>query len=364
MCPALNLFNRRRQQFWTLLLLVLNVLFALIYVCFFCPKGRLTIVIDWAEIRNAIIVSALNLIINTCFLLYISHVSNRVYDEIVRINEMVESNTREKEEFFAAMSHEIRNPLQSLMGSIDLMSELYKTNASAQLTKDLPPLLEISKGCCEVVINLVSNILDMSKIASGRMQLSLVPTDLRELANRILRASKSKAEGKAVTLELKCDPAFPPAIDVDPQRVEQVLINLVSNAIKFTSSKGRVVVKLSWFAGDGRNQETVQLALARSSWKQTMEFEEERQLGPSSGQHVAAEVRARHEYARTRDASPRNFLMGQSEPSLGQPSEVSQPQEGIAKVEVMDTGIGISKDGVARLFKAYQQADDSISRYE
>ncbi len=216
------------------------------------------------------------------------------------------------------------------------------------------------------MINLVSNILDMSKIAADKMQMSPVPTDLRELSNRVLRTSQGRAEGKAISLEFDCDRDLPPAIDVDPQRIEQVMVNLVSNAIKFTPTKGRIVVKVEWtaLAVQISEETALKLAMGHSSWKQTMELSEEEQCSrllarTGSGLNDRYTGPLAPSRRRKKSVKDRTLLSSPENPRRLLP----HPDRGLVKVEVMDTGIGISKEGVAKLFRPYQQADDSISRY-
>ncbi len=356
--PLLNLFSRRRQRIWCLITLFANIVLTLFYVRFLFPKQE-SFVMNANDMKNAMLITSLATGMCTALTMQLGRLVNNVYDEVKRTNETIENNTREKEEFFATISHEIRNPLQSLQGSVELMAELRKTN-SEQLEADLPQLLDICRGCCGIVINLVSNILDMSKIAADKMQLSPAATDLREVANRVLRTSRGRAEGKNIALRLECDPHLPPAVELDPQRIEQVLVNLVSNAIKFTSSKGRIVVRLAWLEG---MENTTGIVLARSSWKQVMELEEE-----SRGPLVSISLRPTRglsrKYMETMTPSDRGgkrrLAYCPTAPAGG--LRPRGPAAGVVKIEVMDSGIGIAKDGVERLFKPYQQANSSISR--
>ncbi len=371
MCPSLNFFDRRGQKFWGKLVLAANLVVTVGYVCFFFPGDEERFVMNAADVRNSLVVNTAVLTVYSSFLIYLNDLVNQTYEEVKTSNEAMAANTREKEEFFATISHEIRNPLQSLQGSVELMAELYKSGSVVPLSQEMPQLLEICKGCCGVVINLVSNVLDMSKIAADRMQLSPVATDLRELARRVLRTGKGRAEGKSVRLELECDPELPPAVEVDPQRIEQVLVNLVSNAIKFTQSKGRIVVKLTWAA----DSTSVSQTLAHSSWKQVIELAER--------DHSVLTVTSPHSPNRSTSVCLGGLSDKYSSPSVpsgkrkrkknsGSPLVVPTPEDqarqkptnqGIVKIEVMDSGIGISRDGVQKLFRPYQQANSSISRH-
>ncbi len=313
------------------------------------------------------------IVLGLAIVMSFNDVSHKVFEELRLMNEKLENNTREKEAFFATVSHEIRNPLQSMLGSVELLQD--RRMREKQETAD--SLLGICKNCSEVVLNLVSNILDMSKIAAERMQLSPVPTDLREIVNKVFRISEAKAGAKNIALRLMDDRTLPPSIELDPQRLEQIILNLVSNAIKFTNV-GKVIVKLSWFplvasqavsqeqglSGDSHaelEQEKllVQEALRLSSWKETMEFAEK---------EAANRVGLQRKYKQQFPPSLEAGHVVISNENAYSPATVSPPHQlagriGVVKMEIMDTGIGISKENAAKLFHAYQQAEESISRY-
>ncbi len=372
--PTFHLFDRRRQTFWSAFILVATVILTLLYVFVLFPQQE-SFVFSAKNIKISILFNFSALALAVAFMIYLGNLVSSAYDEVKRTNETIESNTKEKEEFFATVSHEIRNPLQSLQGSVELLSELNKAN-SGQLTQDLPPLLEICKSCCGIVINLVSNILDMSKIAADKMQLSPVPTDLREVVNRVLRTSRGRAEGKSVSLELECDPDLPPAVELDPQRIEQVLVNLISNAVKFTPAKGRVVVKLSWL---DPSHGDIQSAISHSGWKQVMELSEESKCSPPTAvrppliedlnrsQIAIPSLRTSVGFRDRCGLRSETLAVNQTESvniAAGNEGENARPRvtHGIVKLEIMDNGIGISREGTEKLFRPYQQANASISR--
>ncbi len=356
--PTVYIFDQARQSFWCKLILFSNLVIFGTHILFFLPTSE-HIVIDTAMVKDSIMTLLVGVTAYNLMLLHFNSLSNKMYEDVKTTNEALESNTREKEAFFATISHEIRNPLQSLLSAVELLNDFNQPgNSNPESTK----LLEICKGCCALVINLVSNILDMSKIAAQRMQLSPVAADVREICSRILRVSRGRAEGRNLRLELIAVPGIPPAVEFDTQRVEQILHNLVSNAIKFTA-KGRIVVRLEWIplATMDQAEAVVSRALAHSNWKHALELPDE---GGSRGLNEKY-CSATHasDRAKARSALPSRSSSG-SRLVLSAPKGDSGPREkqGVIKLEVMDTGIGIKKESLGRLFKAYQQADASISR--
>ncbi len=363
MVPTLYMFDRQAQKTISWLLLIGNIVLTAVQLCWYIPdEFRMTA----KELRAVLVRNIFALSVVTLHMMYFNNLSGQVHDDVKKSNETMEAATREKETFFATISHEIRNPLQSLQGSVDLLGE-----AKDQSPEERRRLLEICRSCCALVINMVSNILDMSKIAAGKMLLSPAPADFREIASRILQVSRSRAEGKDVQLELDCDPALPPAIEVDTQRVEQVLLNLVSNSIKFTPSKGRIVVRIEWrdlSSPDAADHAVeVENALSRSNWRSTIELEEKNvQVGCCTSAVKRTDHGLEQKYQFPTAASSRSRTGHRRSGLLPLPRK-SRPHTrtaGVVKVEVMDTGIGISKEGAQRLFKPYQQAEAGISRHD
>jgi PAS domain S-box-containing protein len=161
-------------------------------------------------------------------------------------SERAEEASRAKSEFLANMSHEIRTPLNAILGFSDSMqreilgpmvNEKYREYASAIYTS----------GCH--LLELVNDVLDLSKIEAGRYVLSVRSVDLRELIDGCLQITRESAARKSV--ELTCEaPANLPAARVDPRAMKQVILNLLSNALKYTGPGGRVRVSLRLKASD------------------------------------------------------------------------------------------------------------------
>jgi len=136
------------------------------------------------------------------------------------------------------MSHELRTPLNSVIGYADLML--------TGLTGDLNPKQEdyvrriMSNG--ERLLTLINDILDISKIEAGRLDLYVKPFSPAELLGGVATRMQSLADKKGLHLEMHLDPDLPPQLLGDQRRLDQILTNLVSNAIRFTDS-GRVQIR-------------------------------------------------------------------------------------------------------------------------
>ncbi len=142
-----------------------------------------------------------------------------------------------KSAFLATMSHEIRTPMNGVIGLNDL---LLRTDLDAHQRR----LAEGLRGAGQTLLALLNDILDLSKIESGAVELEHAPFQVAHLLDQIATISSPPAQEKRLEFVLTCDPAVPHTVVGDRVRLGQVLTNLVSNAVKFTD-QGEVVVELS-----------------------------------------------------------------------------------------------------------------------
>ena len=142
-----------------------------------------------------------------------------------------------KEMFFASMSHELRNPLNALLGSLEILKDT--------VNSDNEDVFQIAKTCGETLLNLIGNILDISKIESNKLLINSQPGRLKDTITRVITMTRALSSQKGLYLKLKWSKLLPEYMYFDHTRLTQVLLNLISNSIKFTD-KGGVVVKFEW----------------------------------------------------------------------------------------------------------------------
>ena len=159
-------------------------------------------------------------------------------EEENRAVDVAERANQAKTDFLANMSHEIRTPINSILGLNEMIARETDQDVIAGYTEDI-------KGSGETLLFLINDILDFSKIESGNVEISEKKYDVPELINNINNMIAIRATGKGLEYNVIIDPRVPKSLFGDKNRVQQIIVNLLTNAVKYTDS-GSVSFKMSW----------------------------------------------------------------------------------------------------------------------
>ncbi len=156
--------------------------------------------------------------------------------ELQRAKEVAEAANRAKDQFLATLSHELRTPLTPVLASLFAIEE------QEQLQPETRALLEIIRRNVELEARLIDDLLDLTRVSKGKLKLSIQPVDMRALVHHVLENCRDDISAKRMQVRVELD-AHRHHVHADPSRLQQVIWNLVKNAVKFTPSGGTLSIR-------------------------------------------------------------------------------------------------------------------------
>ncbi len=201
----------------------------------------------------------------------------KVNSELIEARKQAEHATQLKSQFLATMSHELRTPLNAVIG----YTEIQLAGIAGELNQKQRDFQErvLSNGLH--LLGLINDVLDLSRIEAGRMDLVLKPFTLRTWLDEIVLQNRVLAEEKNLRLDVEVDQRLPEVLVADSERLKQVLINLLSNAVKFTE-QGHVKIEIARNDGDTWKISVSDSGIGIPIHAQETIFEEFRQVDGSS----------------------------------------------------------------------------------
>jgi signal transduction histidine kinase len=197
----------------------------------------------------------------------------RLFTELDDKTRQLEIANRHKSEFLANMSHELRTPLNAVIGFSEVLLERMFGEVNPKQEEYLNDILSSGKH----LLSLINDILDLSKIEAGRMELEAQPFDLPAALDNALTLIRERAARHSIGLEVHVGPAIGEVV-ADERKVKQVLLNLLSNAVKFTPEGGKITMSAS-LNGDAVAVSVADTGIGIAAEDQAAVFEEFRQVG-------------------------------------------------------------------------------------
>ncbi len=217
----------RGKMFWTMLLISLSsMLFCYVY-SYHHPRAVVPLKDEWTSYEDIIF----SILIVTLIIGLIVRFQNKVYEaeqqRVVEQNHELERLSRTRNNFFANMSHEIRTPINTIIG---LNEMILREDISEEIAENAIHIQDASK----MLLALINDILDMSKIESGKMEIVPIQYETGAMFSELVNLIWIRAHEKKLEFKLDISPEIPSMLYGDEVRIKQVVINLLSNAVKYT----------------------------------------------------------------------------------------------------------------------------------
>jgi len=304
--------------------------------------------------------------------------------QLEKTNHDLSEALRTRELFIASVSHELRNPLNSMLGNIELLTFDVKDPKMLKM-------LETCKICGEVLLGLINNVLDVAKINAERLELNYHPTNFFRLIGKVWSLSCINLRQKGLKGQLYISRDFPKYVEIDAHRLNQILLNLIGNATKFTKD-GFVKVIISWhkdqefedlkdpspeFSNYADEKATLLDGSLSTEKELCSDYKVRSRKSTTSIDSNSSSIifTQSHQDILLRSFSVKTltnlnlvnfFTLNETETNINDklPSKqkITGKEKGIIKIEIIDSGCGISGDAVDKLFQPFSQADPSITR--
>jgi signal transduction histidine kinase/response regulator RpfG family c-di-GMP phosphodiesterase len=281
--------------------------------------------------REAVVATVVIIVLYPCFVFFFEgfmtqeRIVNETQTRLEAANESLKDSLKQRELFILSLSHEVRNPLNVVLGNVELCYE----EASDPGLKER---LRNAKICGEMLLSLINNVLDVGKADLDNVEVCSTDTPIRPLFEKIWFSCREIIKNKGLKATMTGLERLPPILKLDQYRLTQILFNLISNAVKFTD-KGEIRLNLYWYEG----------------YAKVGEEQEENLYTEGCLEGHPSEM----------PSSKNASLVGTPKDNIFIKQNISHDnfgeEEGVLEIEVTDTGAGISAEGLKSLFQKFSQ---------
>jgi len=274
--------------------------------------------------------------------LFLLSTLNKKTIELEKAKKATEEALEQQRTFIFSFSHELRNPINSLLGNLQLV---LLGEASASISREM---INTAKVCGEILLQAINNVLDTGKHEMGNLEVNPVPTRIHELFQRTWAIYNELLRQKKLKSHLKIEKKVPAIINIDSHKINQILLNLIGNAIKFTE-KGSINITVKWQPSEIMHDKCFE-PLPYDDIDEGL-FEKEENLSTVNTHSFSESVS--------------EFLMLGNDKKVFNYDEIVYPQteaKGILKIIIRDSGCGMKNEDLKKLFKKFSQVSEDISR--
>jgi len=257
---------------------------------------------------------------------------------LVRAQRKTEEALEQQKIFLYSFSHEMRNPMNSLLGNLDLalMSQV--------ITPEIKEMIGTAKVCGVLLLNLINTVLDAGKLGLGKLEVNPVATRLHDIFQRVWAISHDLIGKKGLKSHLKISREVPSRLFLDSHRLNQVLMNLIGNATKFTET-GSIQLSVNWLPVEDISDESFL----------PIPYDDENEGVFEKDYNMYAIRRCKKSETRTSEDQSLILSGGVKEFSLERVSQPMIESKGILKIIIKDTGCGMGPEDLAKLFQKFSQ---------
>jgi len=263
--------------------------------------------------------------------------------ELSRAKSSLETALENQRTFVFSFSHELRNPINSLLGNLQLVLQ------GETLSPKAMQMITVAKICGQILLHGINNVLETGKREMGKLEVNPVPTQIHEMLQRTWGIYGELLRQKKLESKLKIDQTIPPLLKIDAHKVNQVLLNLIGNSIKFTE-QGSISVTCNWLeTGDVKDE-----------CFEPIPYDEEEE-----GIFEKDENLLRMKSSKCLKPKSNMLVLkdGKNEISMIEKFVwVQEEAPGVLKIIVKDTGSGMKKEALNKLFQKFSQVSENISQ--